>query len=241
MSSASAETDLCLEAAPAVGERGAAEVAHLRLLVTEPAGGGQVRGVAVERELGDPLLACRREGAQQVERLVAVEGIGEVAKVDRPDELLGRQVAHEPPQWLLLDARPEVPHRVHERGGREVDHTLLRPEPTQLAVIGQSPPEGSAVGDHLVEVAAHDQRRELLDGCAAQVVAAPDGEGHADTFVWTVGREEHVRAGVVGILVHRVGTGECGGGPRAYVERARAGDAGHCGRMLESRALREGV
>ena len=48
------------------------------------------------------------------------------------------------------------------------------PEPAELAVVGEPPPERGAVGDELLEVAADDQRRELLDRRAAQVVAATD-------------------------------------------------------------------
>ena len=228
------EAHLGLEAAPAVGERLAAEVAHLLLAVAEPPGRREVRGVPVAFEVGDAIGTCRREGAQQVERLVGVDRVGEVAEVDARDELLRREVAHEAPQRFALDARPQVPYRVHERGGREVDHPLFRPEPPELAVAGEPPPEPGAVRDQLLEVAPHDQRRELLDRRAAQVVAAADGERHADALVRTIGREEHVRARVVGILVHGVGARERDRRRCPDVEGAGTGDAGHRRRMLES-------
>ncbi len=115
-----------------------------------------------------------------------------------------------------------------------MDDAFLGSEPAQLAVIREAPPERGAVGDDLVEFQADNERRELLDRGAAQVVPAPDREGHADTLVAVVGREEHVRAGVVRVLVHCVGAGERHRGGRADVERAGTGDASHRIGMLES-------
>ena len=55
-----------------------------------------------------------------------------------------------------------------------MDDALLRPEPTELAVVGETPPERRAVGDDLLEIATDEQGREQLDGGAAQIVAATD-------------------------------------------------------------------
>ena len=114
-----------------------------------------------------------------------------------------------------------------------MDDALLRPQPTELAVVGETPPERRAVGDELLQLAPDEQGREQLDGGATQIVAATHGERHADALVRPVGGEEHVGARVVGILVDGIGAGERDRRRRPDIEGAGTGDAGHRESMLE--------
>ena len=110
-----------------------------------------------------------------------------------------------------------------------MDHALLGPEPAQLAVVREVAPDGRRIGEQFVHVAADDEDRQLLDRRATQVVAGADGERHADALVLAVGLEEHVRAGVVGVGVHGIGTGEGARGRRPHVEGPYSGDPRHGG------------
>ena len=139
----------------------------------------------------------------------------------------GVEVGDQPPQRHARLLGPQVPHGVDEGSRGEVDDALLRSEPTELTVVGQPPPEDRTFSGQLVERAAHHERRQRLDGGAAQVVAPPDGEGHPDALVWAVGLEHRERTRVVGVLVHRVGAGQRPRRASADVDGAHAGDAGH--------------
>ena len=86
-----------------------------------------------------------------------------------------------------------------------MDHAFLGPEPAQLRVARQRPPERGGLGEDLVDVAADDQRREGADRLGADLVAAADREREAVPLEAAVGVEDHVGGGVVGILVDRVG------------------------------------
>ena len=65
-------------------------------------------------------------------RLVAGQGVGEVAQVRGVHELLGRHVDEQPPEGLACTSRGEIPDGVHDRGHREMHDALLRSEPAQL-------------------------------------------------------------------------------------------------------------
>jgi hypothetical protein len=60
-----------------------------------------------------------------------------------------------------------------------MDHALFRPNPSQLAVGDEPAPCGSHVFCELLEGAPEDTGRNCVDRGAHNVVAAPDGEGHA--------------------------------------------------------------
>ena len=118
-------------------------------------------------------------------------------------------------------------HALDQRCGRQVDHTFLRAQPAQLPVVGQAAPEAAHVVDDGVEVTPHDERRQLIDGCAAQVVAAADGEGEPVSFVFTVGVQHDVGDRVVGVLMDGVGAGQGQRCPCSQVVGAMGGDLGH--------------
>src|SRR5439155_2572916 len=80
--------DLDLDVRPASGDGLAAEPADLLVGVAEPAGRGGVRGEAVAEHLGLALALRRRAAAQERERVVGRERVGDVAEVDAGDELL---------------------------------------------------------------------------------------------------------------------------------------------------------
>ena len=111
-----------------------------------------------------------------VERLGRRQRVVDVAEVDAGDELLRRQVGEELPERLSLELRVQVPDGVDDRGRREVDDALLRPEPAQLAVGDEPPPEPSEVADELLDGRADDVRHERLDRGDADLGAAADRE-----------------------------------------------------------------
>ena len=84
-------------------------------------------------------MRCGRVGAMSAEdgdRLLASERVGEIAEVGDVDQLLRRHVGEQPPQRLSRAAGSEVPDGVHNRGHRQVNDALLRAEPAQLCVGG---------------------------------------------------------------------------------------------------------
>ena len=73
------------------------------------------------------------------------ERIGEVAEIDTRDDLLGRHVGDEFPDRLAIDLGPQVPHRIDDGGGREVNRAFLGPDPAQLRFTGEAAPEPAHV------------------------------------------------------------------------------------------------
>ena len=53
---------------------------------------------------------------------------------------------------------------------------LVRPDPAQLAVAGEAPPEGAHVGGDILQPLADDLMLQRADRRAADLVAAADGE-----------------------------------------------------------------
>ena len=80
------------------------------------------------------------------------------------------------------------------------------PEPAQLRVGDEAPPEAAHVGDDALERAADDQRLERPGRGDADLGPAPAREGQAVTLDAVVGvrAQDDVRGRVVGIGVHRV-------------------------------------
>ena len=150
-------TDLHLHVCESRRQRLADETFDLGVGVAEPAGGRRVGRVSVANDLGDAFIATRAHPAQQLERLVGRQDISDVAKVDGGNELFGFEIDEELPQRLALPLGPEVPDGVDDRGGRQVDHTLLGSEPAELAVGGESAPEPAHVGDDVLERPSDDQ------------------------------------------------------------------------------------
>lgn len=81
--------DLELDLGEALVEGLLAQAAQLVVVVAEPAGRGGVGRVAVGPQVGDALRLALLALAQELQRLVAGEGVAEVAEVDHLDELLG--------------------------------------------------------------------------------------------------------------------------------------------------------
>ena len=211
----------------AVGDRLAHEQLHLVVVVAEPAGRRRVGGVAGRHDLGLARRALPPRVAEQVERLLRRERVGDVAEVDARDDLLRGEVDEQLPQRLALDLGPQVPDRVDDRRGGEVHHALLRPEPAQLAVGDEAAPEAAHVADDPVEAAADDERLEGVDSGDADLGAAAAREGEAVPLdaVVRVGAQDDVRGRVVRIGVHRVGAVEPARGREADVARLERDDA----------------
>src|SRR5262249_49484112 len=150
------DADFGLEARPASGERFVTEAAHLVLGIAEPARRGDVRGMAVAAHLSLARLALRRRGTQEVERAVAVERVAEIAPVDESDDLLGREIDDQLPHRLADALRPQVPQRIDDRGGGEMDHALVGAEPAQLRLVGEPAMKAGEIVDDLVEIAPED-------------------------------------------------------------------------------------
>ena len=131
------------------------------------------------------------------------------------DELLRRHVGQQLPERLALGLRPQIPDRVDDGGGGQVDDALLRADPAQLAVAGDHVPERAHVGGNRLQRLAHDQRCERLDRRHADLVAAADGEGQAVAFQFRIGLQHDIGGRVIRRGVHRVGA----------VERARGREA----------------
>ncbi len=158
-------------------------------------------------------------------------------KSTHADELLGRQVDEELPERLALELRPEVPDRVDNGCGREMDHALLRAEPAELAVRHEAAPEAAHVGPDPVEALAHDERLEGMDRGDADLGAPAARERQPVTVdpVVTIGAQDHVRGGVVRIGVHRVGPVEPARRREADVVRLEPDDrrAAHSPRQMD--------
>ena len=91
-----------------------------------------------------PLVAPRRASRSRSSASSGGERVVDVAEVDRTrrsPRASGRRAAATAACPRL---RPQVPDRVDDRGGGEMDHALLRPEPAELAVGGEAAPEARA-------------------------------------------------------------------------------------------------
>ena len=103
--------DLQLDLGEAVRDGLAGQAGQLLVGVAEPAGGGGVGGVAV---LQQRAMRSARPGsarAQDLQRLLGGEGVGELAEVDLGDQVLGRHLAEEPPHRLARRAWRPGPRR----------------------------------------------------------------------------------------------------------------------------------
>ena len=106
---------------------------------------------------------------------------------------------------LRSDLAVEIPHRVDDRGEREVDDALLGPQPAQLRVAGKPSPEAAEVLGDLVQREAHDVITERFDRRRAHLVAAPDREREPVALETAVRLQNDVRRRVVRIGMHRIG------------------------------------
>ena len=198
------------EAGPSRGERLAAQPPNLVVGITHPSGGRDVGRVAVLAHLRFAFAARREFRAQDVERVVASERVGEIAEVDACDELLGRHVGDEFPHRLALDFGVKIPDRIYDRRRREMNRAFLRTDPPELTFKRKPLPEAAEVGDDVVVLRADDEMLQRADRGDHNFVAAAECEGHAVAFeaVARVGAQHYVGRGIVGVGVNGVGARE---------------------------------
>src|SRR5688572_29441695 len=123
------------------GERLFAQRAQFFVGISEPAGGRRVARIAVAFEQRTTMLLAGRAIAQEIERFITRDAVGEVAKIDASHELFRCHVRDELPYGLALGLRPQIPYRIYARADRKMHGALVRPYPAQLAVGGEETPE----------------------------------------------------------------------------------------------------
>ena len=175
-------SDLDLEVRPALGDPFTTEPADLLVGVAEPTGRRRVRGISGALQLRFALPPSSARFARAVRPLRRSERVGDVSEIDASHDLLRTHVDEQLPQRLALDLRPEIPHGVDDRRGREVEHALLWADPAKLRIANDSPPERAHVGGDLLEGQADDERGQRLRGGHAQLVAASDRERQPVSF-----------------------------------------------------------
>ena len=180
------------------------------VVVTKPACRRRVRGVPVQLEASDTSVRSGRPAPEKLERLVTVQRVAQVAKVDERNDLFGGQVGEDPPERRSLALRAQIPHRIYHRADGHVHDALLRAKPAQRAVPDQPPGEVAEIGERLVDVEPDDERLQGADRCELDVVAAPDREREAvpPELVAGIGAHDDVGQRIVGSRVHRVRAGK---------------------------------
>jgi hypothetical protein len=201
---------------------------ELLVTIAEPAGRGSVAGIALPLQDRLPFDLADLGPAEELQRLLGRDRIGEIPEVDDADEFLRAHVRNQLPDRFAGFLGPEVPDGIDDRTRGEVDGALVRPDPAQLAVSREIAPEPAGVVLDKVEVKSDHEVAHGLNGGTADVVAAPDGEGEAVTRqIRMIGREYHIGGGIVRVRVHRIRAVEMLGGWKAQVECLEVGDAGH--------------
>ncbi len=204
--------DLQLDLGEAVGDGLLRQPHQLVVGVAEPAGRGGVGRVSLGAQPGRALGPARFGGAQDGERLLGGEGVGEVPEVDEGDELLGRHLGQELPDGSARVLGRQVPGGVDDRAGRHVHHALLRAQPAQLRIVGEVPVQRAEVGRGPGHRTPDQIGPQCLDGGRHPLVAAPDGETEAMALdiataaatVRGIGSQDDVGGRVVGVGVHGV-------------------------------------
>jgi hypothetical protein len=202
---------------PARLDRLAAQPPQLLVVVAEPGGRGRVGGETVAQHLLFPLGLRRLVLVQYLQSLLGGYGVGDIAKIHAPHDLLRAHIYEELPERLPFGLGVEVPDGVDDRPGCQMNDTLLWSYPPKLAVAGYATPEGAHVLCERLQGLPDDERSQSFDSGDAQLVAPPDSEREAVTFRIRVGFEDHVGRRVVGVLVHGVGAGEVFRGGEADV------------------------
>ena len=145
--------------------------------VAHPADRRRVGRIARAQQLRLAIaLSCAAWRSRSLDRFVRRQRVGDVAEVDARHDLPRRHVGQQLPHRLALDLGVEIPDRVDDRRQREVDDALLGPEPSQLRIGREPPPEPGEVGRDVVEPLADDEMAERVDRRRADFVAAPDRE-----------------------------------------------------------------
>jgi hypothetical protein len=216
-----------LIAVKALVDRLAGQCGDLLVRVAEPARRGGIAGIAGAEEFLFALGARRCLLAEELESLVRRQCIGDVAEGDEADDFFGREIGQQLPDRLADGLGPEVPQRVDQRSGRQMQYAFFRTDPAELTVVGEAIPVATEVGDDLLEPLADDERSEGVDGGDAELVAAADGEGETVPFqTGGIGVEDDVGGRIVGVRMHGVGTGQGKRGGEAHIEGLDLGDRG---------------
>ncbi len=211
-----------------IADRPGAQPPQLLVRIAEPARRGGVAGITLRLQRLDPRCLARRPLLEQRHRFLRRDEVGDVAEVDQPDDLGRAHIGDQLPQRLAGLLGQQVPHRVDDRARGKMDHTLFRADPAQLAVARHMPPEARAVLADPVEVEPDDQRRQRLDRRAANLIAAPDGEGQAMAAQPCIVRVEDAVSGrIIGVGIHRIRPVEHQRGGEAEVDNPDAGDGRH--------------
>src|SRR5258708_22815599 len=121
---------------------------------------------------------------------------------DPRKHLFGVGFGKESPKEFFLRARVEIPNRVDQSAGREVNDALFRAEPPELAVIGQLAAEGGHVRGEALKRPALNESCEVFKGQGTQLVATAEREGETITFQSIVGLEDALSGLVIRIFIH---------------------------------------
>ena len=142
------------------------------------------------------------------------------AEVDRGDQLVRGHVREELPERLPGTLRGKVPDGVDQGGGRQVDHALLRADPTELAVADELAPKGARVCEQIRLGPTENPALEGLDRGHDDLGATTDRECQAVAFEAIPGirSQDHVGGRIVWIGIHRIRPVERSGGREADVE-----------------------
>src|ERR1700730_6624378 len=97
-------------------------------------------------------------------------GVRNIAEIDAGDKLLRRHIAEQLPQRLALDFGPQVPHRVDHCGSRHVNNPLLRPDPAQLAIARNMPPERAHISSKRLQTAPDDEWSQRPDSSDTHLI-----------------------------------------------------------------------
>ncbi len=202
------ESDFELYGAKAFFDRPPRQPCELLVGVSEPTRRRRVRRITerIQRRNALRLAGCGR--SQNRQRLGGREGVGNVAKVDQIDDLLGTHVGNQPPDGFPAVARGHIPGCVHDGADGHVHDALLGAQPAQLRVIRQASRKGAEVSYYLRDVSADDKMAQGRAGQGLYVVAPPDGKDEAIAAqpARVVGAQHHVRGRVIGVSVHGIRT-----------------------------------
>src|SRR5450755_3525491 len=201
-----AQADLQFEVPPAVSQRIAAKQAHLFIAIARPTRTGCIRRKAMLYHLRLAPRLGRSLAAQQVERIIRSQDITDIAEIDTGDNLLWLHIGKQLPQRLPLDFGPQIPDRVHHSSGRQVDNTLLRPDPAQLAITSDRAPERTHVRGKRLQGMSDDQGSQCPNGRDANLVPTSDGKGQTMPFQThnVVCSQNHVGSGIIRGAIHGI-------------------------------------